>query len=471
MPTRREQLQSYQFVMQRVVSAFAYQDTDATQPAGRRLLGAGLGGVMIAVLAVAAVGIYALLRPGGNERWRDGNAVIVERETGTRFVFREGTLYPMANYASAMLVLDRPAKTMRVSASSLRGVPRGPLLGIVGAPDAVPPAGRALDGPWSVCAQPGQDRTGQRSTATTIHVGRPPGGADLGDDALLVQTSDTGRFFLVWHDHRHEIPNPQVAFAALGMEQQPRTVVDEAWVNTLPSGDRLVADPPDDVGEQSAALDDARIGQVYYVEGAGNNRQYYVVADDSRLAPATEVEAGLLLADPASEPAYPDGEPEPLPLSLSAVAEAEKLPAPQRVAGDLPATAPRVVGLTAADAAVCAEYASGQGVPRLVRDVPHGRFPPTTPRRTVDGVALADRVEVPAGWAAVVEALPSPEAPSGTRYLVTDLGFRHVLAGPDVQKALGYGNVRPVRVPADVVARIPAGPPLDPVVASRPVLG
>jgi type VII secretion protein EccB len=472
MPTRRDQLQSYQFMMQRVLSAFAYHDTDPVQPAGRRLLGAGLAGVMVAVLAVAIVGVLALLRPGGKNSWRDGRAVIVERETGTRFVFRNGTLYPMANFASAALAV-RSRSTSRVSANSLRGVPRGPLLGIVGAPDALPPAKRLVGTPWTICVEPADNGGGRQSTVTILHVGRPAtGGRDLGDDALLAQAADTGRFFLIWHRRRYAISDKQVAFTALGLDQQPTTVVDEAWLNALPAGQPLAPTVPAGVGTPSTAVGGARVGQVYVVQGAGTGRQFFVVADARRLASISEVEANFLLADPEiARAAYPGERPQQRTLTLTEAATADKLPPADRPADAPPTTVPRIAGSTSAGAGACAEFSTVAGAPRLVTDVPanDSASASVTTGRTADGVALVTRVDVRPGAAAVVEAMPAPGAPTGTSFLVTDLGVRHAFAGPEARAALGYGAVKPVRMPADLVARIPTGPPLDAVAAGSPV--
>lgn len=476
MPTRRDQLQSYQFMMQRVVSAFAHHDTDPVQPAGRRLFAAGLGGVMVAVLALAAVGVYALIRPGGNRHWRDGQAIIVEKETGTRFVFREGVLYPMANFSSAVLAQQSNSRTVRVSARSMLGVPRGPVLGIPGAPDAVPPAARVLGAPWTICAQPARDANGRASAVTSLLVGRPtPGGRGLGDDALLAESVDGGGFFLVWRQHRYAIANQQVVFTALGLDRQPRTPVSAALLDALPAGEPLAPRPVNGRGQGSTAVAGARVGQVYFVDSAGADRQYFLVADAARLAVVTEVEANLLLADPATRAAYPGKAPQALALSPADAAAAPKLPAPAASAGAPPATAPRIVAPFSASTAtstICAEFRDAANPPRLVVDAPAGQLVvgAASARRSADGVPLADRVAVTPGWAAIVEAMPSAEAPSGTRYLVTDLGVRHALSSPDVQGYFGYGAVEPVRLPAAVVARMPLGPALDPVAARRPVL-
>ena len=44
-------------------------------------------------------------------------------------------------------------------------------------------------------------------------------------------------------------------------------------------------------------------------------------------------------------------------------------------------------------------------------------------------------------------------------------GIAYPLAGPDVQKTLGYDGVQPIKFPAGLVARIPHGSGLDPAAA------
>ncbi|MBQ0897406.1 type VII secretion protein EccB, partial [Micromonospora sp. U56] len=66
---------------------------------------------------------------------------------------------------------------------------------------------------------------------------------------------------------------------------------------------------------------------------------------------------------------------------------------------------------------------------------------------------------------AVVESVAAPGATGGAVSVVTDLGRRYVLAGTEVLGMLGYGDVRPVRLPAGLVSLVPAGSPLDPAAA------
>jgi len=109
MASRSDQLHSQQFTLQRVVGALAMRDADPAVSPLRRIGGSLVASVLIAALAVAAVGVYGVLRPGGSTSWQTGNAVIVEEETGARFVYRDGVLHPVLNYSSAVLVLGQPS--------------------------------------------------------------------------------------------------------------------------------------------------------------------------------------------------------------------------------------------------------------------------------------------------------------------------------------------------------------------------
>ena len=85
-----------------------------------------------------------------------------------------------------------------------------------------------------------------------------------------------------------------------------------------------------------------------------------------------------------------------------------------------------------------------------------------------DLTAPVDWVAVPPGRGALVEALAGPTATEGPLAVVSDLGQRFPLASREVLVPLGYASVRPVRLPAAVVALLPAGRTLDPAAALHP---
>jgi hypothetical protein len=84
------------------------------------------------------------------------------------------------------------------------------------------------------------------------------------------------------------------------------------------------------------------------------------------------------------------------------------------------------------------------------------------------GGGVADRILVPPGQGALVEAVAAPDAPGGSVNVLTDLGLRYPVPTVDILAILGYATVQPVRVPASLVALVPAGRVLDPAAARAP---
>lgn len=417
MPSRQDHMHSYQFMVQRLVAAIVLRDTDPVHPPFRRLVAAASAGVLLATLALAATAGYGLL-VRDDDSWRAGDALIVAKESSARYVYRDGLLHPVLNYTSALLILGigRP-RTVYVPARSLAAVPRGTPLGIPGAPDALAEPERLVGLPWTLCG-------------SALHLGGGgAGGRALGDLGLLVR-DPAGTSYLIWRNRRHPIREPAVVLAALGWGRAPHVRVPTPVLDALPVGDDLARIPIEGRGRPSG-LAGLRVGDVVVVESQGGARQY-AVALAGGLAPVTQMQADLLLAergtrlrrlDPGSYTTAPKlddlvpGGPVPPP---------EETPELVRPAGEL-----------------CVDVADGTVGVRV--DVP------------VDGV---DGVVVPPGRGAVVDA-------GGTLSVVTDLGMRYAVPSREVLAMLGYGDVTPLRLPAGVVALLPAGPALDPGVIHR----
>ncbi|GAB3435476.1 type VII secretion protein EccB [Actinophytocola sediminis] len=475
MASKRDQLQAYQFVVQRATSALVVGETDPEHPPFRRPVSSSFIGVALAIVALACVGVYGMIVPGGNDAWRDANAVIIETETGTRFVYLNERLHPVANYASAVLLVGGNATTREVSRDSMVDVPRGPRLGIPDAPDALPGADRLLDGSWSLCSTPASDVAGGRVEESVLLVGSAPvGGQELRDQVLLVRLADTDERYLVWRGHRHRLDEFAVTGTGLALTAQPWARVGRAWLDVLPEGRPISPIPVPGAGQPSTAVpgrDDLRIGALVQVLTSAGTTQYYLVGGEELLA-ISELQYDVQRAYAPTRAAYPDGEPTALPLSSSLASGANRREAPagdDRADGDVPAQLPPLARMRDGKSTVCATFAPGSAVPRLTVDtVP----PPADPLaatigRSVEGTPLADRVHVRPGWAAVVEAMPSAAAQVGTLTVVTDTGRRYPVVSPEVLASLGYGNVTPVRLPGGLIARLPAGPALDPTAAAQ----
>ncbi|HEY8452467.1 MAG: type VII secretion protein EccB [Micromonosporaceae bacterium] len=348
MASRQDDPAPYRPGTERLACALVAHDAD---PERVPLRGAGvatLAGLLVTAIVVGAVGVWARLAGGGaGDDWRDPHALIIEAGTGARYVWREPLLHPVLNYTSAVLVLGDPAPaTVTVPRSALDGVPRGPVLGIPGAPESLPPADDLVTGAWTVCAP------AAGPPEVTVHTGATPSGGRLLDAAGLLATDGDGAVHLLWRGYRYRVSDAATAASA----------EDGASPVTLPTG--LLAALP---------------------SGGGWDR------------------------------------------------------------GDLPP----LVG-SRPGSVVCAVVRDGAEVP----DVLVGATPP-------EQAAGASR---PGPGTAVVWVEPGRAVlvTSGTSVqLVTDLGVRHPVA-PEALELLGYGAVRPVRVPGEVLALVPAGPVLDP---------
>jgi type VII secretion protein EccB len=463
MPSRREQIQSHQYAMQRVVGAFVSgQAEPATEP-NRRLGAAALAGLLVAAVVLAGAGVYGLLRPGGNAGWKHEDAVVIERETGTRYVYRSGVLYPVANFSSAVLAVGRPAEPVIVSRASLAGTARGPLIGIAGAPDALPAADRLLRDAWSMCVTSGRDSGGATTVTSELLVGRAPaGGTDLGEAGILVRENSSQKVYLVWRGHRFAI-NSKQALTALNVDAQPRIPVDDAWLNTVPVGLQVAQPPVEGRGKASTPLPALLVGQVITVGGTG----YLVRQAD--LLPLTPVEQAMILADPNTASAYPNATPAAKTLPSADIANVTRATRPPASDLDPPATPPAMANADPARM-ICTTFADGQPGPRFVLNAdPRLEAGIATNGSATD--LVADRVVVPPASGVLVRSAQSAEAEAGTLFLVTDQGRRFAVPGADTPGWLGYGSVRPIELPAYVVARIPAGPALDPRAARRPLTG
>lgn len=462
MATRREQLQAYRFVTRRIVSAMLSGDPDSADRPMRRLGLAVFGSVMVGTIVFAGIGVYGLLRPGGNTGWKTSGSLIVERETGARFVYTKGTLYPVINYASARLLLGSPDATpTTVSAASLAGVPRGKPVGIPGAPDSLPATNRLVGLPWSVCSSP---RFANSTTlATEVTVGRGlSGGTGLADRGLVVsQDTANGTKYLLWHEHRLRIPG-DTERAALDLAGAQVTVVSQALLNSIPEGPDLAAPAILGDGQDGRTVAGAtrQVGDVFT-----DGTNYYVLLSDG-LSPISPVVEKLLTARGAAVTRVP-------PSALSGLLTSTSV-TPQ----GLPDTVPGTVALGGAQPAVCTAYLSSG-----VRIETYQQAPVQfdTQDSTAAGVSsgaddparVAQKVVVPGGRGALVRAEPAPGVTAGTTvYLVTDQGFKFPLqqgGKADAVSALGYGSVRPLAVPWSILDLIPTGPTLDQQDAGLPV--
>ncbi|MGA8112385.1 MAG: type VII secretion protein EccB [Actinocatenispora sp.] len=471
MASRRDQLHSYQFIMRRVTSALVVHEPDSEQLPFRRLGGGVFVGLMVAILVAAGFGVYGVFKPGGNTGWQEDHAVIVEKETGAVYVYQGKVLHPMINYASALLLAGQQnVEAKEVSRNSLAGATRGTPWGIPGAPTSLPDADHVLGIPWTLCSEPRTTTPGQPTTRSILTVGRAPRSSHrLGNQGALVKDADTGAVYLIWHSHRYLITDPDSTLGAMVWDEEP-VATSSAWLDALPAGQDIATPRIDDVGSESTALANAKVGEVFVVQR--NSRQIYYVALADKLAAITQFQALLLLGAPELSSVNTGGHGDGAPLGPAQALEAPRtdtlLPpedSPSALPADPPAIAP-----SSNTGASCAVYRDSSPAPEVLLQATlpdDGRALPTK-AHTEEGLSLADRVLVPSGRIAVIEGVGGRDAPAGGLNLVTDTGVRYPVPDRTVLASLGYGETTPNRLPASLVARIPEGPTLDPSRAHNP---
>ena len=471
MQTRRDQLQAYRFVTTRVQSALLHGEPDAAESPLRRIGAATFSGLMVAVLVTAGFGIFGLLRPGGKEGWKAAGTLVVEKETGTRYVYipQDGALHPVLNYASARLILNTATPAVKYfSRRSLADSPRGLPRGIAGLPDSLPDRAGLVGGPWTVCSRP--PLAGQAAASLTVAVGYPVAGQRLDAGHALVVSTGTDSY-LVWNDHQLRITSDS-ALDALHYSRNQALPVAATWVNSIPPGPDLRAVRIPGIGGPAppVASTAGAVGQVYRVPGSGSvPTQYWVLLPDG-LAQTTETDAYLLIADPDTKRAYGAQTPAFIDISSADIFSAQHSRVTAVTPG-LPATVPLQLDPTATQTPVtCSAYSDRSGASTAVAVTLADRVPGSRPQTSVSfGLAdgTASQVALPPGTAAVVRALPRDDQPTAAYFLVTDAGGKYPVPSVEVLGVLGYGDAPVTPVPTGILNLISTGPALDPATANQ----
>ncbi|MFD5372826.1 type VII secretion protein EccB [Streptomyces griseoincarnatus] len=487
MQSKRDQVQAHSFMMGRLSSGLLTGDPDAPEsPLGRTTRGVVFG-VLFTVLIGAGTVVYGLLRPGGNDSWRDGRHLVVNRDTGARYLWTgtDGVLHPVRNYTSARLIGGADLPTEDVGTASLRDVPLGGPVGIPGAPDGLPEAGQLDNGAWNMCvtgpdgADPSTSAAApasavDRAGATTLVAGAPVDTTDIAADrAVLVRGPDKTEY-LVWRGSRLPLDEKSDARTALGYGSEEPVPVSAAFLDALAPGPALRSPDVPGRGGEGPELggEPTRIGQVFEVSVPGGEGSYHLLREDG-LVPLTRLGAALALGDPATQKdAYQGESPEARTVGTDALREHQAEDAGRVDTAGLP-DAPPAPQSVPRGSALCAQVDGGDGGARIgsVLAPLTGLAPVAVSAGTDAPVRQAcvptDATVVRPGHGALVRALhASGAAHAGTTYLVAENGVKYRVPAEDSLKALGYTTGDIDSVPAPLLATLPTGADLDPDAAS-----
>ncbi|GAA4622952.1 type VII secretion protein EccB [Actinoallomurus vinaceus] len=462
MQSRRDQVHAHTFVMGRITSGMLRADPDAPEsPQGRTNRGVIIG-IVIAVLLCGGAFVWGLISPGRSASWQNPQSLIVDQETGASYLYVDGRLRPVQNYASARLIGGSKLTAHHVRTKSLDGTPHGQPVGIVGAPAALPPVGGLAQGAWAVCSGTGVAGSAAPVTTLAIGVGDADGdGALTAGQGLLVTTPDA-HVYLVWQGSRLRLDPKGGAATALGYGGRTPNPVSAAFVDALPAGPDLAAPVVPGMGHAGPSLDGhaTRVGQVFKIGVLGSKPRYYQLRQDGLTEVNTTV-AALVLADPAVRAkAYGGRTPDATGVAPDAMTG--RLAPDTTAAGALPETPPRLVD-PQPDQHSCARIqptAVGPRVSVALQDP--ASLGTVAQAATASACTPVDRITVPPGGGALVRVLPAAGGTvGGATYLVTDTGTKYRVASASDLAALGYSSGQTVAMPSPLLTMLPTGPDLS----------
>jgi type VII secretion protein EccB len=466
--SRRDQVQAQSYVLGRLTGALVSAEPDGLENPHRRLVVGTISGILLAVLIIAGFTILGFIVPGGASSWRQPGVLVLEKETGNRYVYVNGLLRPVLNYASARLLFNKAPTVVSVSRASLKDVAHGQPVGIVGAPDALPTAGAVGSQVWTVCAVANRDQAGALSTATTLTIEQAATGArrdhPLHPDQAIVVTAGTDRF-LVWQGRRLRLTDSWVArVLGYGPDAFP---VETGWLDSVPVGPDIGPLAVPGRGSVGPQVDgrQAKVGELFVARTAGTPERHYLLQRDG-LTELTPLAYAIAAADPETTKLYGGQPAQPRELSPGALAQLQVSHQPTLPAG-VPDTPPQLAQLTPGGT-WCVRQTMADGRVEVTADLPV-----TAAGAVRDGVGItrttltAAAVAVQPGSGGLVLAGRVDQAAGSGFYLVTDAGVKYPLATSAVADQLGYPATGARPVPRRLLDMLPTGPLLDAALAGR----
>jgi type VII secretion protein EccB len=294
----RVQVSGHMFFARRAVMAMTRRRVRMETEPGRRQSMALMAGVTLtAVLCLGAL-FWSLVRPAGSA---GQSRILADQNSGALYVKVGDKLYPALNLASARLIVGEPTNPDRVRRSEIDAHPRGPLVGIPGAPQDMSPATPARSS-WLVCDEITKafGMSAPEPVAVTVIDGQPELGPRrhvLGpDDAIVRRYGDQ-----VWliHAGRRSLINQgaRAVLLALGLGEDAVAAarpMSRALFDAVPVGPQLsVPEIPDAGLPARFAGAPGPVGTVVSTPQVGGQTAYSVVLVNG-IQPVSAVVAQVL---------------------------------------------------------------------------------------------------------------------------------------------------------------------------------
>jgi type VII secretion protein EccB len=422
-------------------------------------------GAVLAVVILAGCAIWGMIRPQGAI---GDSVIVVGKSSGATYVVVSGRLHPVLNLASARLITGRSDSPRSVADNKLGSYPRGPLLGIPGAPSALPGAGEAARA-WTVCDE-ADGSSGAAGSVRLSVIAAPPeaagGAAPAGRrSALLISYADTT--YLVYRSEgegsavraRVDMNSAEVRSVLHldGIEPRP---VSAGLIALFPEVPPIEVPPIPGKGRKGVITDPGvGVGSVVRSVAVNDVVSYYLVLADAiqKVGPvAAEI---LRTVDLRGSGA----------VTTVAPARIAALPTTTAVAvNDFPAAVP-IIASAESRPVVCQSWlpAVDGGAARMTLllgsapPVPAGGVPVPVAGADGGGPAVDSVYLRPgSGESVIVTGIEPRSARAQSRYYIGDSGVRFGLPDQQVASVLGL-SAEPVPVPWPIISLLPVGPTLS----------
>lgn len=457
--TTKAQVNGYRFLLRRLEHALIRRDVRMLHDPMRSQLRSLMVGLVLAILVLAGFGVYGLIKPQGSV---GKSQIIISKKAGAMYVVLDGRLHPVLNLASARLITGSNESPKSVGEKKLTGYARGPLLGIPGAPAALPGPADTKRSNWVVC-----DTTSAGQVTTTVQGVAPVLGEQIrsadgadgpGDEAVLV--SSAGQVHLIGAGRRSRVDTESVPVRrALDLDHAEVRAVSPGVLNAFPETDPIAVPDISNRGAPSALGRDTPVGSVFKVTALSGEATFYVALAQG-VQRIGEVAAEIIRQ---ADRSGADTVPTLNPGALTGVETVSILPT-----DDFPAAPPRFADATA-DPVVCAAWSRsvddheaslrtllGSVLPLRPRDKP-------VPLSGADGPGPGlDAAFVTPGRGHYIQATGSE--PDSTRaeslFYVNDSGVRFGVPDAATADVIGLGR-DPLPAPWSVISLLAVGPTLN----------
>ncbi|WP_280441588.1 type VII secretion protein EccB [Nocardia brasiliensis] len=313
----KHQVSGWRFLLRRIEHALVRRDPSMMDDPQRGRSTALSIGIALACVIVAGAAVLGFFKPAKKIA---NSKIVAESDTGALFVRVGDRMFPALNLTSARLVIGSPDNPVRVSRSELAKFPRGPWVGIPGAPGSIADS-TDRNSLWTVCdtakvgaAAPVSPTTGlptvTLSPVRTTAIGGPltmDGNAVRGlarDEARLLRDSATT--WLVYVDPQKGVVRASIDLGdsavvlALGIDPTATVVsVSKGLIGAIPEVPAIRVPAIPGAGETITLRSgpSAPVGSVLTVSTPDRGSSYYVVSQSGVVQVNSVLAAMLRNAD------------------------------------------------------------------------------------------------------------------------------------------------------------------------------